>query len=80
MAKLIYEAKNSLLILSLLSQELVKEDTENLIVSLREARIDNHASQTELLCHLHARMCKYLPQSSSALLTCFRTRQYIVAY
>ena len=49
MAKLVYQAKNSLLVLPSLSQELVKEDTENLIASLREARIDNCASQTELL-------------------------------
>ena len=45
MAKLIYQAKNSLLIVPPLSQELVKEDSETFDSSLREARIDNRASQ-----------------------------------
>ena len=64
---LIYQAKNSLLILCPLSQDLIKVDTENMIVSLREARIDNRTSPTKLLRYIHVKTCKYLPRPSSSL-------------
>lgn len=49
MAKLIYLAKFLLLILPPLLQELIKEDTGNLIDSLLGAKVDNHTTRFKIL-------------------------------